>query len=116
MAREVIDGVDESLAARIRVQLGKRKGLAEKKTFGGIGFLLNGNIACAVRRDEMLVRVAPEKTDEALAQKHTRMFDLSGTRPMKGWILVEQEGLKTDKSLAKWVETGVDYAASLPSK
>jgi TfoX/Sxy family transcriptional regulator of competence genes len=107
---------DENLAARIRTQLGKRQGLAEKKMFGGIGFLLNGNIACAVQRDEMLVRLAPEKTDEALAQKHTRLFDLSGTRPMKGWILVEGEGLKTDKSLAKWVETGVDYAASLPSK
>lgn len=107
---------DEALAARIRVQLGKKKGLTEKKMFGGIGFLFNGNLACAVRRDEMLVRVAPEKTDESLAQKHTRMFDLSGTRPMKDWILVESGGLKTDNALAKWVETGVSYAASLPPK
>jgi hypothetical protein len=107
---------DETLAARIRVQLGKKKGLTEKKMFGGIGFLLNGNLACAVRRDEMLVRIAPEKTDEALAQKHTRMFDLSGTRPMKGWILVNREGLKTDKALANWVDTGVSYASSLPPK
>ncbi len=104
---------DDKLAARIRSQLGKKKGLTEKKLFGGIGFLLNGNLACAVRKDEMLVRVVPEETDEMLAKKHTRLF---GTRPMKGWILVAPEGLKTDKALAKWVETGVDYAASLPPK
>ena len=104
---------DEKLAARIRGQLGKKKGLTEKKMFGGLGFLLNGNIACAVRKDEMLVRVVPEATDEALARKHTRLF---GTRPMKGWILVAPEGLKTDTALAKWVETGVGYAASLPPK
>ena len=104
---------DERLAARIRSQLGKKKGLTEKKLFGGIGFLLNGNLACAVRKDEMLVRVVPEETDEALAKKHTRLF---GARPMKGWILVAPEGLKTDKALAKWVETGVAYAASLPPK
>jgi hypothetical protein len=104
---------DDRLAARIRSQLGKKKGLTEKKLFGGIGFLLNGNLACAVRKDEMLVRVVPEETDEMLVKKHTRLF---GTRPMKGWILVAPEGLKTDKALAKWVETGVDYAASLPPK
>ena len=104
---------DDTLAARIRSQLGKKKGLTEKKMFGGIGFLLNGNIACAVRKDEMLVRVVPEETDEALAKKHTRLF---GTRPMKGWILVAPEGLKTEMALAKWIETGVDCAASLPPK
>jgi hypothetical protein len=104
---------DDTLAARIRTQLGKKKGLTEKKLFGGIGFLLNGNLACAVREDEMLVRVVPAETNEALANKHTRLF---GTRPMKGWILVAPEGLKTEKALAKWIETGVDYAASLPPK
>jgi hypothetical protein len=104
---------DEKLAARIRGQLGKKKGLTEKRMFGGLGFLLNGNIACAVRKDEMLVRVVPEQTDKALERKHTRLF---GARPMKGWILVAPDGLKTDKALAKWVETGVDYAATLPPK
>jgi hypothetical protein len=104
---------DDRLAARIRGQLGKRKELTEKKMFGGIGFLINGNIACAVRKDEMLVRVVPDETDAALTNKHTRLF---GTRPMKGWILVAPEGLKTEKALAKWIETGVDYAASLPPK
>jgi len=107
---------DEKLAARIRNQLGKKKGLTEKKMFGGIAFLLNGNMSCGVHGDEMIVRLAPDQTDAALAQEHTRVFDLSGGRPMKGWLLVELDGLKTDKALAKWVETGVTYAASLPPK
>ena len=107
---------DEKLAARIQNQLGKKKGLTEKKMFGGIAFLLNGNMSCGVHGDEMIVRLAPDETDAALAQEHTRVFDLSGGRPMKGWILIEPGGLKTDKALAKWVETGVTYAASLPPK
>ena len=107
---------DENLAARIRNQLGKKRGLTEKKMFGGIAFLLNGNMSCGVHGAEMIVRLTPDKTDAALEQKHTRVFDLSGGRPMKGWILVGREGLNTEKDLAKWVETGVKYAASLPPK
>lgn len=104
---------DEKLAGRIRSQLGKKRGLTEKKLFGGIGFLLDGNLACAVSKEEMLVRVDPEATDAILKKKHTRVF---GTRPMKGWILVAPEGLKTAKALATWIEIGVDYAGSLPPK
>lgn len=104
---------DEKLAARIRSQLGKKRGLSEKKLFGGVGFLVNGNLACAVSKEDMLVRVEPETTDDVLKTKHTRVF---GTRPMKGWILVAPEGLKTAKALAKWIEIGVAYAASLPPK
>ena len=107
---------DEKLAARIRNQLGKKRGLTEKKMFGGIAFLLKGNMSCGVHGAEMIVRLARDETDTALEQKHTRVFDLSGGRPMKGWILVEPEGLRTEKDLSKWVETGVKYAASLPPK
>jgi hypothetical protein len=107
---------DERLAGRIRNQLGKKKGLTEKKMFGGIAFLLNGNMSCGVHGEELIVRLSPDETDAALAQKHTRIFDLSGGRPMKGWLLVKPEGLKSDKDLAKWVDTGVAYAASLPPK
>lgn len=106
---------DEKLAVRIRTHLGKKKGLVEKKTFGGIAFLLNGNMSCGVHGSEMIVRLTPEETDEALAQNHTRVFDLSG-RPMKGWILVDPGGLKNDKDFSRWVEIGVKYAASLPPK
>jgi|SRR5437016_1570802 len=107
---------DERLAERIRGQLGKKKGLSEKKMFGGIAFLLNGNMSCGVHRNELIVRLAPDETDAALARTHVRVFDLSGGRPMKGWILVEPPGVKADKDLAKWVETGVKYASSLPPK
>jgi hypothetical protein len=106
---------DSALAARVRAQLGQRPGLVEKKMFGGLGFLLNGNMCCGVHGNEMIIRLAPEQTDEALRRPHTRVFDLSG-RPMKGWILVQPEGLATDAALAKWVQTGVEYAESLPPK
>jgi hypothetical protein len=107
---------DEKLAERIRMYLAKRKGLVEKKMFGGVAFLLNGNMTCGVHDNELIVRLAPEDTDKALARKNTRVFDLSGGRPMKGWILVDPAGLKTEKELAEWVNTGVRYAAALPPK
>ncbi len=106
---------DLTLAERMRKQLGKRKSLAEKKMFGGLAFLLNGNMCCGVHSDEMIVRLDPSQTEQALRERHTRIFDLSG-RPMKGWILVQAGGLKTEPALAKWVEIGVKYASSLPAK
>ena len=106
---------DERLAERIRKRLGKRKGLAEKKMFGGIAFLLNGNMCVGVHNQDLIVRLAPEETDQALAEPHTRVFDLSG-RPMKGWILVESSGLKDEKTLGKWIRLSVGYALSLPKK
>lgn len=107
---------DEQLAERIRKRLGKRRGLTEKKAFGGVAFLLNGNMCCGVRGSELIVRLAPEATDAALKQPHTRLFDLSGGRPMKGWLLVENAGLARAAALGKWVATGVKYAESLPAK
>src|SRR5882672_5555609 len=106
---------DERLAERMRGALGRRKGLVEKKMFGGVAFLLNGNMCVGVHKDEMIVRLAPEETDAALAQPHTRRFDLTG-RPMKGWLLVEQAGLKTDAKLGKWVQVAAKYAAALQAK
>jgi hypothetical protein len=106
---------DETLAQRIRQRLGKRRGLIEKKMFGGIGFMLGGNMACGVHGQDMIVRVDPEETDKALGEPHTRQFDLTG-RPMKGWILVEPTGLGTDALLGKWVGVGAEYAESLPPK
>jgi hypothetical protein len=106
---------DERLANRIRTTLGRRKGLAEKKMFGGIAFLLNGNMCCGVHRTELIVRLPPEETAAALSEPHTRLFDLTG-RPMKGWLLVEPAGVKTDAKLQKWVSVASTYAASLPAK
>jgi len=106
---------DEKLATRIRKRLGKRAGVIEKRMFGGVAFLLRGNMCVGVHKDEMIVRLDPADTDQALRQKHTRLFDLTG-RPMKGWILVQPKGLATDAALGKWVSTGVKYAGSLPAK
>jgi len=106
---------DDALAARIRRRLGKRAGLTEKRMFGGLAFLLNGNMCCGVHGQEMIVRLGPQDTERALREPHTRVFDLSG-RPMKGWILVRPAGLARANALAKWVRTGLKYAASLPAK
>jgi TfoX/Sxy family transcriptional regulator of competence genes len=106
---------DEHLAARIRAHLGKRTGLAEKKMFGGIGFLMKGNMCCGVHRDALIVRLDPADTDRALTEPHTRVFDLTG-RAMKGWILVDPQGLATAAQLGKWVDRAAKYAASLPAK
>lgn len=106
---------DEQLAERIRSTLGKRKGLVEKKMFGGVAFLLNGNMCVGVHKSDLIVRLAPEETETALAQPHTRRFDLTG-RPMKGWILVQSAGLNTEAKLRSWVQVAVEYVAALTAK
>src|SRR6266699_3156457 len=83
--------------------------------FGGVAFLLNGNMCCGIHGEEMIVRLNPEETDQALARPHTRIFDMTG-RPMKGWILVKPAGVAGEDTLAKWVSVGVSYVASLPAK
>lgn len=106
---------DEDLARRIRKALGKQAGLSEKKMFGGVGFMIHGNMACGVHKDRLMVRVGREAEGEALAQPHVAPFDITG-RPMQGWVLVAPEGLRTDKALSKWVKWGATVAQSLPPK
>jgi TfoX N-terminal domain len=106
---------DEALAARIRKRVGKRAGLTEQQMFGGLAFLLNGNMCVGIHGNEMIVRLDPGDTDDALKDRHVRLFDLTG-RPMKGWILVASAGLKAPAALGRWVEVGLEYAASLPKK
>lgn len=102
------------LAERIRSEL---SGLpfVEKKMFGGVGFLLNGNMACGVNKDDLIVRVDPEKHGTLLKKPHAKPFDLTG-KPMKGWLLVEVDGVKTEKQLSAWVKEGVEFALTLPPK
>ena len=106
---------DELLGVRIRAALGPLAGLEEKKMFGGVGFLVNGNMACGVHKEGLIVRVGPEKYDWALAQPHTRVFDMTG-RPMTGWIVVDPPGCATENALKAWLELGLAYAMSLPGK
>jgi TfoX/Sxy family transcriptional regulator of competence genes len=102
------------LAERIRSQLDGMP-FVEKKMFGGVGFLLNGNMACGVNKDNLVVRIDPEKQTALLKKSHAKPFDLTG-RPMKGWLVIEAEGCKTDKQLSTWVKEGIEFALTLPSK
>lgn len=102
------------LAERIR---SKMDGLpfVEKKMFGGVGFLLNGNMSCGVNKDDLVVRVDPERHPALLKKPHAKPFDLTG-KPMKGWLVVEAEGIKTEKQLGAWVKEGIEFASKLPPK
>ncbi|HXQ34902.1 MAG TPA: TfoX/Sxy family protein [Anaerolineales bacterium] len=102
------------LAERIRSELDGTP-FVEKNMFGGIGFLLNGNLACGVNKDNMIVRVDPEKQNLLLKKPHAKPFDLTG-KPMKGWMLVEADGVKTGKQLSAWVKEGMEFASTLPPK
>lgn len=106
---------DEDLANRVREQLAGEERMHEKAMFGGIAFLLAGNMSVGVHGDDLIVRVGPEATDDALAKPHARPFDMTG-RPMKGWVLVSREGVRTKRQLAAWVDRGVTFARSLPAK
>jgi TfoX/Sxy family transcriptional regulator of competence genes len=106
---------NEALAQRIREALPDIPGLTEKKMFGGIGFLVHGNMACGVNGNNLMVRINPDTTEAALAKPFVRVFDLTG-RPMKGWILVESEGIQSADDLKNWVQQGVAFARSLPAK
>ena len=88
---------DEALAARVRKVLGKRRGVVEKKMFGGIAFLLHGNMSVGLHGKELVVRVDPEEGERALSEPNVRRFDLTG-RPMKGWLLVGPAGLANCES------------------
>lgn len=106
---------DEGLAQRIRELLAEQPGLSEKKMFGGIGFLFYGNMACGVIKNDLIVRVGPENYENALTLPHTRKFDFTG-RPMKGWLVVANEGLEEDDNLSEWVQRGVRFSLTLPPK
>jgi len=106
---------DEGLAQRVREVLEEQNGFDEKKMFGGICFLLHGNMACGILNDEIIVRVGTENYEVLMKLPHTRKFDFTG-RPMKGWVMVSHEGLESDDDLYEWVRRGVDYALSLPPK
>jgi TfoX/Sxy family transcriptional regulator of competence genes len=105
----------ESLAERTRRVLDRRKGITEKKMFGGVGFLLRGNMCVGIWKDSLIARVGPEQYEELLSQEFVREFDITG-KPMKGWVLVEPEGVETDEQLAEWVRRSLEFVASLPAK
>ncbi len=106
---------DEGLAQRVQEEMIESPGYVEKKMLGGVGFMLHGNMACGVNGADLIVRVGPKQYESALAEPHTRPFDMTG-RPMKGWVVVIAEGYEADGDLRAWVQQGVEYALSLPAK
>jgi len=106
---------DESLAERVRSILARRRGVTQRRMFGGICFMLNGNMCCGTLHDELIVRVLPDEYDAAMKRPHVRAFDFTG-RPMKGFVVVRAKGYGTDKALEGWIERGVKCARSRPAK
>ena len=106
---------DEGLAQRVFEVVGGQPDLVEKKMFGGVGYMVQGNMACGVNGEDLIVRVGPERYKETLAQPHARPFDMTG-RPMTGWVMISAEGTESDSDLAGWVQQGVAFALTLPAK
>jgi len=106
---------DSGLAQRVREILEEKQGFKEKKMFGGICFLLKGNMACGILDDDLIVRVGPKEYEDSLKLPHVRKFDITG-RPMKGWVMVSYDGLDSDTDLFEWVQRGINTALSLPAK
>ena len=107
---------DEGLADRIRELIAGESGLTEKKMFGGLAFLIGGNMAVAASgQGGLLVRVDPAQSDMLVATTGARLMEMRG-RSMQGWLRVDPEDLRTKRQLAKWVQIGASYAGSLPAK
>lgn len=106
---------DRNLAQRIIDVLQGTPALDEKKMFGGVGYLIHGNMAVGVHGNDLIVRVGLEAHADAMRRPHTRPFDMTG-RPMSGWLVVEAAGIQDPAVLAEWIQLGVSYAQSLPPK
>jgi len=103
--------IDEKLAERIRRRLARRKGVVEKKMFGGVGFMINDRLAVGVWKDSLVVRINPDDTDDALKEPHVRPFDIA-KRPMRGWIVVGPDGIRHDKQLGAWIQRAIKFVES----
>lgn len=104
-------GYDEGLAHRIRERIEEDRRIAEKKMFGGLAFLVEGAMAFGIIGDELMVRVGPDRHADSLARPHARPMDFTG-RPMRGFVQIEPAGFEDDAELQRWLELGIDYAAS----
>lgn len=105
---------DERLAARLRTALGDRPAISERKMFGGLAFLLDGKMFCAVSGADLMVRVGPARYEEALARPHARLMDFTG-RPLTGFVYVAPAGIR-GAALARWVDLAADFVAALPRR
>ena len=106
---------DKALSERIRPILSRRRGVSERKMFGGICFMINGNMCVGTWKGSLIVRLDKNKHDEMLAEPHTKPADMNG-RVMKGWALVEPVGIESENDLRAWVDRAAKFAGSLPAK
>jgi hypothetical protein len=106
---------DETLAARIRDTLARKKTIEERKMFGCVCFLLNGNALAGVWKDRLIARLGPDEGEMALREQHVRAFDITG-RPMRNWVAVGPEGVEDDDQLKAWVERATKFVKTLPKK
>ena len=106
---------DELLAARIRDALRRRRGIEERKMFGGIGFLHRGNLLVGVWKNSLVARVGPDAYEMALLEQHVTEFDITG-RAMKGWVLVGPNGVEGDNQLVDWLQRAAKFVGKLPAK
>jgi TfoX/Sxy family transcriptional regulator of competence genes len=106
---------DESLAARIRDALARTESVEERKMFGGICFLLDGNLLVGVWKDSLIARLGPDEGEAALRESHVGVFDITG-RPMRNWVLVEPEGVEDDDQLKAWIGRAAEFVRTLPRK
>ena len=107
---------DEDLANRLRELILSEEGVTEKRMFGGLAFLINGNMAVSASgQGGLLLRVDPDETEALVSEPHARRFEMRG-RAMDGWLRIDPEGVKTKRQLERWAARGVAYARSLPAK
>lgn len=106
---------DENLAERISKILKGKRGLVQKKMFGGIAYMLKDKMFVGIAKNELMVRVLDEKYDEYLKKPNVRLMDFTG-RPLRGFLYIDPPGFKTDKQLAKWIDVGIEYAMKSPQK
>jgi TfoX/Sxy family transcriptional regulator of competence genes len=107
---------DEDLANRIRELVLTEQGVTEKRMFGGLAFLIDGNMSVSASgQGGLLLRVDPAETDKLVSKPHAHPFEMRG-RVMQGWLRVDPDGLRTKRQLERWVTRGIAYARSLPSK
>jgi TfoX/Sxy family transcriptional regulator of competence genes len=106
---------DTDLAGRVQKMVGRRKGFAEKKMFGGVGFLLNGNMCVGVWKEFLIVRVGLEEYEAALEERFVQEFDITG-KSLRGWVMVQAEGTESEADLKSWIESAIAFVRTLPAK
>ncbi|HET6349129.1 MAG TPA: TfoX/Sxy family protein [Candidatus Krumholzibacteria bacterium] len=106
---------NEVTAMQIRSAMQNTPGLSERHMFGGVAFMLEGNMCCGVIEDNLVVRVGPDAYEGALREPHTRPMDFTG-HPLRGFVYVDRDGFNNDVALKQWIERGVNFVRTLPPK